>query len=69
MYGDQIPVAVRLMQVAQDADMAWQHGGSDLADRVLAERAGSGLDPGAAAAGVGNGGPGTKAADDGRMSD
>jgi HD-GYP domain-containing protein (c-di-GMP phosphodiesterase class II)/DNA-binding CsgD family transcriptional regulator len=50
LRGDQIPVAVRLMQVAQDADMAWQHGGSDLADRVLAERAGSGLDPGAVAA-------------------
>ncbi len=24
--GTQIPLAVRLMQVAQDADMAWQHG-------------------------------------------
>jgi HD-GYP domain-containing protein (c-di-GMP phosphodiesterase class II)/DNA-binding CsgD family transcriptional regulator len=50
LRGDQIPVAVRLMQVAQDADMAWQHGGSGLAGRVLTERAGSGLDPGAVAA-------------------
>jgi HD-GYP domain-containing protein (c-di-GMP phosphodiesterase class II) len=33
------------MQVAQDADIAWQHGGSTLANRILAERAGSGLDP------------------------
>ncbi len=28
LRGDQIPVAVRIMQVAQDADMAWQHGGA-----------------------------------------
>jgi len=41
---------VRLMQVAQDADMAWQHGGTALANRILAERAGSGLDPEAVAA-------------------
>jgi HD-GYP domain-containing protein (c-di-GMP phosphodiesterase class II) len=45
MRGAQIPLAVRLMQVAQDADMAWQQGGARLADRILAERAGSGLDP------------------------
>ena len=47
LRGEQIPLAVRLMQVAQDADMAWHQGGSALADRVLAERAGSGLDPAA----------------------
>jgi HD domain len=29
--GDQIPLAVRIMQVAQDADMAWQEGGPGLA--------------------------------------
>jgi len=50
LRGDQIPVAVRLMQVAQDADMAWGEGGAALADHVLTERAGSGLDPGAVAA-------------------
>ena len=42
LRGDQIPLAVRLMQVAQDADMAWHQGGSALADQVLAERAGAG---------------------------
>jgi HD-GYP domain-containing protein (c-di-GMP phosphodiesterase class II) len=45
LRGEQIPLAVRLMQVAQDADIAWQQGGAALAERVLAERAGSGLDP------------------------
>jgi HD-GYP domain-containing protein (c-di-GMP phosphodiesterase class II) len=50
MRGAQIPLAVRLMQVAQDADVAWQQGGAELADRILAERAGSGLDPQAVAA-------------------
>jgi HD-GYP domain-containing protein (c-di-GMP phosphodiesterase class II)/DNA-binding CsgD family transcriptional regulator len=50
LSGDQIPVAVRLMQVAQDADMAWHQGGGLLADSLLAERAGLGLDPGAVAA-------------------
>jgi len=45
MHGTLIPLAVRLMQVAQDADITWRHGGSALASRVLAERAGSGLDP------------------------
>src|SRR6266571_2559608 len=58
LRGDAIPLAVRLMQVAQDADMAWQQGGSALADRVLAERAGSGLDPGAVAAFLSLGEPG-----------
>ena len=45
LHGTQIPLAVRLMQVAQDADVACQHGGIALATRTLAERAGSGLDP------------------------
>jgi HD-GYP domain-containing protein (c-di-GMP phosphodiesterase class II) len=45
LRGTQIPLAVRLMQVAQDADVAWQYGGTALADSVLARRAGSGLDP------------------------
>ena len=45
LRGTQIPRAVRLMQVAQDADVAWQHGGAALAKRVVTERAGSGLDP------------------------
>jgi len=50
LRGAQVPLAVRLMQVAQDADIAWQHGGSALANRTLAQRAGSGLDPEAVAA-------------------
>jgi HD-GYP domain-containing protein (c-di-GMP phosphodiesterase class II) len=50
LRGEQIPLAVRVMQVAQDADVAWQHGGAALAHRVLADHAGSGLDPEAAAA-------------------
>jgi len=50
LRGAQIPLAVRLMQVTQDADMTWQHGGAALADRILAERAGAGLDPQAVAA-------------------
>ena len=55
LRGEQIPLAVRIMQVAQDADVAWQHGGSALADRILAERAGSGLDPQAVSAFLGLG--------------
>jgi DNA-binding CsgD family transcriptional regulator len=50
LRGEQIPQAVRLMQVAQDADLAWQHGGPELVRQVLSERAGSGLDPNAVAA-------------------
>jgi HD-GYP domain-containing protein (c-di-GMP phosphodiesterase class II) len=50
LRGSQIPLAVRLMQVAQDADMAWQRGGAALASSTLERRAGSGLDPSAAAA-------------------
>jgi HD-GYP domain-containing protein (c-di-GMP phosphodiesterase class II)/DNA-binding CsgD family transcriptional regulator len=57
LSGEQIPLAVRLMQVAQDADMAWREGGSALAERVLAERAGSGLDPVAVTALLGLGEP------------
>ena len=30
LSGLQVPLAVRLMQVAQDADLAWQHGGTAL---------------------------------------
>jgi HD-GYP domain-containing protein (c-di-GMP phosphodiesterase class II) len=45
LRGEQVPLAVRIMHVAQDADMARQHGGTDLACRVVASRAGSGLDP------------------------
>jgi HD-GYP domain-containing protein (c-di-GMP phosphodiesterase class II) len=45
LRGEQIPQAVRLMQVAQDADVAYQRGGPELARRILAGRAGSGLDP------------------------
>jgi HD-GYP domain-containing protein (c-di-GMP phosphodiesterase class II) len=43
--GTQIPMAVRLMQVAQDADVALRYGGTALVRSRLAERAGSGLDP------------------------
>ncbi len=50
LRGDQIPLAVRIMQVAQDADMAWQHGGTAVANPLLAKRAGSGLDPHAVSA-------------------
>ena len=45
LRGDQLPFAVRVMHVAQDADMAWQHGGPLLAGQVVSARAGSGLDP------------------------
>jgi HD-GYP domain-containing protein (c-di-GMP phosphodiesterase class II) len=45
LRGERIPVAVRVMHVAQDADMAWQHGGPALARQVVSSRAGSGLDP------------------------
>ncbi len=50
LRGDQVPLAVRVMHVAQDADMAWQHGGVPMACRVVSSRAMSGLDPEAAAA-------------------
>jgi HD-GYP domain-containing protein (c-di-GMP phosphodiesterase class II) len=45
LRGEQIPLAVRLMQVAQDADIARRHGGPEFARQVLASRAGAGLDP------------------------
>ncbi len=50
LRGDQVPLAVRLMQVAQDADMAWQRDGAAAACKLIAGRAGTGLDPAAAAA-------------------
>jgi HD-GYP domain-containing protein (c-di-GMP phosphodiesterase class II) len=49
LRGTQIPMPVRLMQVAQDAEMMWRHGGPDMARSVLSSRAGSGLDPDAVA--------------------
>ena len=45
LRGTQIPLAVRLMQVAQDADVACQYGGIALATSTLTRWAGSGLDP------------------------
>jgi len=45
LRGTQLPLAVRLMQVAQDADVACQYGGISLATSTLTRRAGSGLDP------------------------
>jgi HD-GYP domain-containing protein (c-di-GMP phosphodiesterase class II) len=45
LRGTQIPLAVRLVQVAQDADVAWQYGGTAHVSATLAGRAGSGLDP------------------------
>jgi HD-GYP domain-containing protein (c-di-GMP phosphodiesterase class II) len=45
LRGAQIPLAVRLMQVAQDADVACQYGGIELAISTLTRWAGSGLDP------------------------
>ncbi len=46
LHGTEIPLAVRLMQVAQDADILGRPGGAGLAGQRLAGRAGSGLDPG-----------------------
>jgi HD-GYP domain-containing protein (c-di-GMP phosphodiesterase class II) len=50
LRGEQVPLPVRVMQVAQDADIAWQRGGPALARRIVRGRAGSGLDPRVAAA-------------------
>lgn len=50
LQGDQVPMPTRLVHVAQDADMAWQRGGRAVADRLIASRSGTGLDPAAAAA-------------------
>ena len=49
LRGEQVPLPVRVMQVAQDADIAWQRGGPALARRTVRGRAGSGLDPQVAA--------------------
>jgi HD-GYP domain-containing protein (c-di-GMP phosphodiesterase class II) len=48
LRGPQVPLAVRLMQVAQDADVACRYGGTELAHSTLTRWAGSGLDPDAA---------------------
>ncbi|MGH3979609.1 MAG: HD domain-containing phosphohydrolase [Pseudonocardiaceae bacterium] len=53
LRGDEIPLAVRVMQVAQDAEIAWQYGGTAEARRVVSSRAGGGLDPTVAAAFLG----------------
>jgi HD-GYP domain-containing protein (c-di-GMP phosphodiesterase class II)/DNA-binding CsgD family transcriptional regulator len=45
LRGTAVPIAVRLTQVAQDADVAWQYGGTEFASRVLTEHGRSGLDP------------------------
>ena len=50
LRGEQIPLPARVMQVAQDADIAWQRGGVAVARRTVRSRAGSGLDPRVAAA-------------------
>jgi HD-GYP domain-containing protein (c-di-GMP phosphodiesterase class II) len=50
LRGEEIPLPVRVMHVAQDADMAYQHGGAAVARTVVSGRAGSGLDPGPAEA-------------------
>jgi HD-GYP domain-containing protein (c-di-GMP phosphodiesterase class II) len=50
LRGEQVPLPVRVMQVAQDADIAWQRGGATLARHTVWSRAGSGLDPRVAAA-------------------
>jgi HD-GYP domain-containing protein (c-di-GMP phosphodiesterase class II) len=57
LRGTQIPQAVRLMQVAQDADVARQLGGTALVRSTLASRAGSGLDPEAVSAFLAAGDP------------
>ncbi|MGH3906210.1 MAG: HD domain-containing phosphohydrolase [Pseudonocardiaceae bacterium] len=45
LRGEGIPLTVRVMQVAQDAEIAWQSGGVPEAHRLVSSRAGSGLDP------------------------
>ena len=57
LRGTQIPLAVRLMQVAQDADVAGQLGGTALMRSTLVSRAGSGLDPEAVSAFLAAGDP------------
>ncbi len=46
--GEEIPLPVRLMQVAEDADLQFGLGGSTRAVEVIGERAGSAFDPGIA---------------------
>ncbi len=43
--GEQLPVAVRFMQVAHDAEIAWRTRGPAAAREVVGERGGHGLDP------------------------
>ncbi|MGH4017552.1 MAG: HD domain-containing phosphohydrolase [Pseudonocardiaceae bacterium] len=50
LRGEGIPLAVRIMQVAQDAEIVWQYGGASGACRLVSSRAGSGLDPAVTAA-------------------
>ena len=57
LRGTQVPLAVRLMQVGQDADVAWHLGGTALVRGTLASRAGSGLDPEAVSAFLAAGDP------------
>jgi len=45
LRGEGIPLVVRVMQVAQDAEIAWQSGGTAQACRTVSSRAGGGLDP------------------------
>lgn len=45
LRGEQIPLTVRVMQVAQDAEIAWQCGGVPEARQLVASRSGGGLDP------------------------
>lgn len=50
LRGEDIPLPVRVMQVAQDAEIAWRSGGTPEARRLVSSRSGGGLDPGVAAA-------------------
>ena len=43
--GDQLPLAVRFMQVAHDAEISWRSGGVQGARELVGKRAGHGLDP------------------------
>src|SRR4029078_12836926 len=46
LRGPQIPLAVRLMQVAQDADVACQYGGVTVGTHTPPRRGGAGAHPG-----------------------
>lgn len=50
LRGTDIPLVVRVMQVAQDAEIAWQSGRTGEARTVVSARSGGGLDPEIAAA-------------------